>query len=146
MNLLEEEPLILARLRARIPDPAIAIASVASIVGTVNITPLCPALFLQPGGAEIAPLKPQAHAMGEDRQWTLIAALGHVPDPKGLASTYQEAGELLGLAHAALVGWCPGEGFGHVHYAGRDEPVVSAGYIEFPIRFTVLRAYTVPGV
>ena len=69
----------------------------------------------------------------------------NIPDPANLAATYQAAGDLLGKVVQALAGWQPSPLFRAMRYAGREQPDVQPGHVEFPIRFTVRRVFTGTG-
>ena len=142
MNLLDAEPLILARLAAQIPG--VRVASAATIAGTLDIANLLPAVFVQPGGAEVVSYSGNSLANAEDETWYVIAADKLVPDTVGLAGNYQAIGLLLGQIAAALAGWAP-TGYRPFKYAGRDEPAIEPGQAEFPLRFTTRRIFTGTG-
>jgi hypothetical protein len=140
-NQFAEEPLILARLRAQIPfADARHVASVAAVIGVLDIAPLTTALFLQPGAAEVVSSSEDGRAALEDQTWIVIAAFAHVPDPKNLTTTYEIPGAVLRRIKDALMGWKPAlPGFRPMKYAGLDEAQIAPGHIEFPLRFSVRR-------
>jgi hypothetical protein len=141
INPLDAEPLILARLSAQITG--VKIASAASIAGTLDITAILPAMFLQPGAAAIVSGTGDGRGTLEEQTWYLIVAVAAIPDPETLSANYQAAGDLIGKAIEALAGWSPSPNFRPMRYAGRDDTEMSLGWVEFPIRFTVRRTITI---
>lgn len=139
-DLLAAEPLIIARLKEITSVAGLKVASTASIVGTLDITAQCPALFVHPGASEISAEIQRGLAQAEEEEWEVVAAVKLIPDPSGLAKTYQsEAGALLNKVVEKLVGWAPSSDFGAVRYDGRDKPEVMPGHAEFGLRFKVRR-------
>jgi hypothetical protein len=157
VNLFEEEPLILARLKAAVAtiDPAILqslqvasaarvtpvinVTSAASIIGTIDISHLLPLIAIQPADSDAVDSSGDFKANLEDRNWLVMVAVGHVPDPTGLSRTYAPHGKLLGLIYNWLAGWTPGPGFKRMRYGGRAETQIAPGHIEFPMRFAIRR-------
>lgn len=140
-DFLAAEPLIIARLKEITSVVGLKVASTASIVGTLDITAQCPALFVHPGASEISAEIQRGLAQAEEEEWEVVAAVKLIPDPTNLSKTYQnQAGALLGLVSDKLVGWSPSpELFGAMRYAGRDKPDAQPGYAEFALRFKVRR-------
>lgn len=139
-DLLAAEPLIIDRLKTITGVTGLKVSSTASIVGTVDITAQCPALFVHPGASEIGAEIQRGLAQSEEEEWEVVAAVKLIPDPSNLAKTYQsEAGSLLNKVVEKLVGWAPSSEFGAMRYAGRDKPEVMPGHAEFGLRFKVRR-------
>jgi len=143
LNALEEEQLLLARLKDQVQN--VSFASAASIAGTLDITALCPAAYLQPGESEVVSWSQDGIAQMEERTWLLVLTVKNVPDPKNLTADFQVAGDLMGKCVQALAGWKPASPFRPVRYAGREQPEVYAGHAEFPLRFTVRRVFNGTG-
>lgn len=157
MNLFEEEPLIIARLKQAVAtldsptltalqsamgartQPVVNVGSAASIIGTLEIAALLPAIFLQPASSDASESSGDGKATLEDRSWLVIVAVGHIPDPASLTRNYQPHGALLGLVYDWLAGWTPAPGFKRMRYTGREDTVIAPGHIEFPMRFAVRR-------
>jgi hypothetical protein len=142
MNLLDAEPLILARLAAQITG--VNIASAATIAGALDLAGLLPAAFVQPGAADVVSYSGDNKANAEDETWYVIGADKLVADTVDLAGDYQAIGLLLGQIVAALAGWAP-TGYRPFKYAGREEPSIEPGHAEFPLRFITRRIFTGTG-
>lgn len=139
-DLLAAEPLIIAQLKTITGVTGLKVASTASVVGTLDITSQCPALFVHPGESEIAAEIQRGLAQSEEESWEVVAAVKLIPDPANLTKTYQsEAGSLMNKVVEKLVGWAPSSEFGAMRYAGRDKPEVLSGHAEFGLRFKVRR-------
>jgi len=143
MNLLDAEPLIIARLKAQITDVK-TIASAATIAGALDIAGLLDGIFLQPGSASVVSSAGNGIAQTEEETWLVVAVAALVPDTDTLAGDYQAMGALLGKIVAALAGWAPA-GYRPMRYVGREDPLVEAGQAEFPLRFSVRRIFSGTG-
>lgn len=143
MNLLDAEPLILARLAAQVSG--VRVASAATIAGVVELAGLLPAVFVQPGGAEVVSVAGNGIAQAQEEIWLVVAVTPLLPDTTDLLGNYQAMGELLGKIVAALAGWQPSSAYRPLRYAGREDPVIEAGQAEFPLRFTVRRIFSGTG-
>jgi hypothetical protein len=139
IDLLDAEPLILARLVAQVTGvTGLNVTSSASIVDTLPdaLMPKLPLLVVQPGAGEVTAYAGNGQAAAENGEWIVVAVVKLIPDPVALDVTYQStAGVLIGKTLEALAGWAPA-GYRPFRYAGRDEPVFSPGYVEFALRFT----------
>lgn len=146
MNLLDAEQHIIDRLKEEIPD-AKTVASSAAIVGMSpdGMTPFLPALFTQPGAAQVAVYAGNYQAQAEDVEWLVVAVVKMLPDINNLTSNYAPAGELLGKVAASLAGWSPAADYRPLRYVGRDEPEFSPGYVEFALHFSARRLFTGTG-
>lgn len=140
MNLLDAEPLIVARLKAQVAS--VNVASSASIAGSTDIAGLANALFVTPGDSAVPGEAGSGAGSAEVETWLVVAVVKLVPSPVKLDADYQAAGALLGSVFNALAGWQPGAGFKPMRYAGREEPLVMPGHAEFALRFTVHRTRT----
>lgn len=139
-DLLAVEALIITQLKTITGVTGLKVASTASVVGTLDITSQCPALFVHPGESEIGAEIQRGRAQSEEESWEVVVAVKLIPDPTSLTKTYQsEAGSLLNKVVEKLVGWTPSSDFGAMRYAGRDKPEVMPGHAEFGLRFKVRR-------
>lgn len=143
MNLLDAEPLIIARLAAKIPG--VRVVSAATVAGVLDIAHLLPAVFVQPGGADALSEASKGAATVQNETWYAIAVVKNVPDTVNLTGTYQTAGELIGKIVQALAGWAPSSIYRAMRYDGREDPLVDAGQSEFSVRFTTRRLLTGTG-
>lgn len=146
MNLLDAEQAIINRLKDQILDAKL-VASTANIVGLLpdGITPFLPALFTQPGSAEVLDYAGNGLGTAEETEWIVVAAVKLLPDAANMASSYAPVGELLGNVATALAGWSPLPHYRPLRYAGRDEPEFSPGYVEFALRFSARRLFSGTG-
>jgi len=144
MNLLDAEPLIVARLKAQLPEVK-TIASAATIAGVVDIANLLDGVFVQPGPADVVSSAGNGIAQAEEEIWLVVAVTPLLPDTDTLAGDYQAMGALLGKIAEALAGWQPSSAYRPMRYLGREDPLVEAGQAEFPLRFSVRRIFSGTG-
>ena len=141
IDLLEAEPLLIARLKTITGVTGLNVTSSASIVDVMPeaLMPKLPLLALQPGAGEVTDYAGNGQAAAEVGEWIVVAVVKLIPDPVNLDVTYQAAaGSLIAKTLAALAGFAMA-GYRPMKYAGRDEPLFSPGYVEFALRFTVQR-------
>lgn len=131
-NLLALEPAILARLREQITD--IEIGSTAALAGALDITKLCPFIFVAPDESDVGDTR-QGRVSIEEQVWIVTLVAATIPDKRLKDVTYQEAGEGLGQIYLALRGWTPAAGFKPMEYAGRPKPHHDLGWSAFPMAF-----------
>lgn len=133
MNPLALEVTLIERLRAALPDATVG--SLANFVGSADVARHLPVVIVVPPAAEL--VDGGEGAFIEEQTWAVEIAVDSTPDRTGFNADYQEAGELMGKAIAALAGFAPGAPYQAVRYNGRPEPVELAGRVHFPLEFVV---------
>lgn len=137
--MLTAEPLIIARLKAQVPNaadplPAVRVCSSATVAGVADIAAICPLVLVHPGRSDKTE-RPSDDLLLERQTWAVVVIVKNIPDIREFKANYQEAGALLKSAILALDGWSPSAPFNALQYAGRPDPEVGKGFSEFPIEF-----------
>ncbi|MFH1493743.1 MAG: hypothetical protein ABIG70_02980 [Pseudomonadota bacterium] len=130
-NLFDIEPLILARIKALVPDLR-TVASVSLLAGAADIAPYLPAAFVQPMEGELK--SSAAQSISERQTWLVTVCVENFRDTE-TETTASKAGNHAHNIIAALNGWAP-HGVGKLmQYEGRSAPYYEPGYGEFPLQF-----------
>lgn len=131
-NLFDIEPLIIARIKAAVPELR-TVDSVSLLASAGDIAQLLPAAFVQPMEGQ-ATASIAANAM-ERQSWLITVCVSNFREAIGAATTASKAGEHVQKIIAALNGWAP-HGVGKLmQYEGRSAPYYEPGYGEFPLQF-----------
>lgn len=137
-----EQPII-DRLKAEvvIAGTTIHYASSAVLGGSINITPLLPIIFVEPGDAKpnLAEDQSDDGALPELQIWTVVLCVKALPDLQNLNSTHEKlGGALMKLIKNALIGWSPFNDGATLVYTGRAKPLQPFdGVMEFSIDFAL---------
>lgn len=137
--MLTAEPLIIARLKAQVPNaadpmPTVRVCSSATVAGVTDIAAICPLVLVHPARADKTE-RPSDDLLLERQLWKLVVVVKNIPNTREFSANFQEAGALLKAVVLALDGWSPAEAFNALQYAGRLETEVGQGFSEFPIEF-----------
>lgn len=130
-GLFDAGPQIVARIQERVSGlTTVALAS--SLAAVQDVAPLCPAVFVEPDGADIQSLSEDEYALSvEHQQWRIVVCVTPLTDgtetPEGLAGPY------LMSIYQALQGWRPLPELGRLRYALREKAYLEIGYGEFPV-------------
>lgn len=133
--MLSIEPLMIARIDTQIPGFK-TVGNPSVLAGLRDIGPLLPAAIIMPGGGEPLIKAPDALPTQEDQEWDVVVIVGHQATETGNGITEAIAGAFMTDVFKALQGWnaSPNQRKGFV-YQGRQAPIYSIGYAEFPMTF-----------
>jgi hypothetical protein len=132
MNPFDAEPLIIARIQARVPGLK-TVASASILAGAQDIAPYCPAAFVLADAGAYGPAPSDARVQVESQRWQVVVCVANIRDPADVNTTAQQAGAYLGPVMAALIGWRADTQHVPFSIAERPAPYYEPGYGEFPI-------------
>lgn len=137
MNLFDAQDWMIAQINANVIGFK-TVGNPGLIAGIKEIGSMLPCCIVQPGGGEIADKDRNAVGLVEDQFWQVTVITGYEFDEVNYGMTESTAGQLMDGVINALNGKSPGAGFVKLlMYAGREDPVYSLGYAEFPMTFRV---------
>jgi hypothetical protein len=119
-NLLSAEPLLLARLRARLPAP-VQVFAAADLDGVREREQYAPAVHLLYGGHRIGD-SPYPGVEKRLQSWVCVLV---ARNRRGVESQRDAAGELLTQVETSLLGWRPSPD--HTPRIGQDAPAPRYG-------------------
>lgn len=130
------EPLVITHLRERLPD-AVHVTPARDLAGVVENRQKTPAVQIYPRGYRVLETQP-AGALA--RFEVTFVAVVVVRTPKAQldgAAAWDDVGPLADQVLALLMGWRPGNGYGHLEAANAPPPQwTPGGFGYFPLAFT----------
>lgn len=137
MNLFDAQLWIIARINSQVTGLT-TVGNPGLIAGLKDLGPLLPCAIVQPGGGEIMNKERNAIGAVEDQLWQVTVIVGYEFNAASYGNTESVAGTIMAAIIDALSGQHPGAGFYRMMmYDGREDPVYSLGYAEFPMTFHV---------
>lgn len=135
-NFLSAEPLIVARLEAKVPG--VKVFSAADLAGVAEAKQTTPALHVLFSGYR--PTRQQEGSHGRiqegEQTWFVVAAVRNLRSPQTGEHAREEAGPVLATVLAALQGWKPSTGHGPLELAPGARAGFKNGFGYFPLAFT----------
>lgn len=138
MNFLALEPLLIVRLRSRIPA-ARAVLSAADLADVRQATQVTPALHVLYGGYRPVEAAGRGAVVRLVQTWYVVAVVRNVAQGDAAQRVREDACALLDPVLAALIGWAPEHGGAHIgplQLVAAPAPLIEAGYGYFPLAFT----------
>ena len=137
-SLFAVEPLIIARLKERVPG-------LRSVDGALDVMDAISGSRPPPAAAVIwdgeSVPRGDTHQVGGEQiveqRWLVVLGIRNVRAAATGGGLRDEAGPLLLQINATLQGWRPGLGFGRLSKAGAPPPHYQDGYAFFGLRYAV---------
>jgi hypothetical protein len=139
MNYLALEDLIIARLKARLPELSGAIDGMYDLDGVSANAQQAPRIDVVPFGEQVLPGDKQRSHNGlvqiVQQRWMVVAVVRNGRDMRTGVAARREAGDLLWRINASLQGWNPGPDFGPLHKINAPPPQYEKGFGYFPLAY-----------
>jgi hypothetical protein len=131
-NILDAEPLIVARIQQQLPD-LVTVAGFSTIAGAVQVGSLIPGAWIIAEGASVDGQSTRNRILERD-QWSLLLMVPYQRDGQSIVTWESGAGSLIERLIQALHGWSVQQAL-RVEYQGREGVTYKEGYLEIKLRF-----------
>ncbi len=138
-NYLALESLVIARLKATLPEINNQVQGAADLEGVKADQQVAPRIDVVPYGEGVLQGEKDGSRVGNvqicEPRILVVVVVRNVRDIRSGAATRSEAGELLWEANAALQGWKPDADHGHLKKIPAPAPAYDRGFGYYPLAF-----------
>lgn len=132
-NHLSLEPLMIARLRERVPA-ALDVLAAADMAAVEEKKMRFPALHVYYMGDKLDDRAGDGQFAEVEQTWGVVVAVRHL---SGALAQRNAAGDLISAVLSALQGWLPGEDYSRMTRINAPAPLYrTGGYVFVPLYFT----------
>ena len=138
-NFLEPEPHIVARLKEVLAGrkPAVHVLTAADLSGIKEENQPTPAVHVVWNGFRVLEARGDGAQARLDHTWLIVSTVKNVRTLKSGEAARSEAGELVAIAGAALMGFRPPNVAGPMRLAPAPGAGHNAGFVYLPLAFLV---------